>query len=126
MTVTEISLKHLSFHLLRKNFGSLLHPSLPNSFFNTFFNLRFLGRCRLTLAFCLSEREAEGLLYLTSGAFGLSSFAILAESNWHPSVSVTTFINLLLNSVNIVGLNLLMRQMQKHDFFFFCQILKIV
>lgn len=53
-----------------------------------------------------------------SGAFGLSSLASLAESNWHPSGSVTTFINLLLNSVNIVGLNLLMRQMLKHDFFF--------
>jgi len=27
------------------------------------------------------------------------------------------FMSLLLNSVNIVGLNLLVRQMQKHDFF---------
>lgn len=54
-----------------------------------------------------------------SGAFGLSSLATFAESNWHPSGSITTFINLLLNSVNIVGLNLLMRQMLKHDGFFF-------
>lgn len=53
-----------------------------------------------------------------SGAFGLSSLATLAESNWHPSGSITIFISLLLNSVNIVGLNLLMRQMLKHDFFF--------
>lgn len=118
MTVTEISLWHLSCNLLRKNFGSWLHPSLSQFFFffNTFFQFGFLGRCRLALAFCLSGWEAKGLLHWTSGAFGLSSFTILAESNW-PS-SVTTVISLLQSSVQIVGLNLTC-QKQKHDFYYF-------
>lgn len=123
MTVTEIRLQHLHLNLLRKNFCQFTSSFsfqffLFSFFFNTCFNFGFLERCRLTHASCPSEWEAEGLLYPTSGALGLSSLAILAESNWHPSVSVITFTSPLPNPVNIVGLSLLMWQMQKHDIFF--------